>query len=172
MAEEEHHEAFDIKLPKNKLQYDFLISIDPAGIGSSGTVIINLKTWTIIFKDTYKAKTVTEAKNYFLNLFSNLKLNTKIKPLIFVWVEDFYLHKKITNPLVTAKLIGCLQVITEDIFHWPFATYQPSKKKIIKENYQGNLKLTCHEKDAYKGAKIFQLEHMNANKSFKNYRHS
>lgn len=136
-------------------EIDYLISIDPAAIGSSGVIVIECKTWKIIFKDTYKSDSVTESKNYFFKLFTNLNLNN-----VFVWVEDFYLNKnvKITNPLATPKLIGALQVITEDLFNWKFATYQPKKKALIKTKYKGNMKLTEHEQDAYLGAKIFELE--------------
>lgn len=145
--------------------YKYLISIDPAGIGSSGVIVIDLNTWRIVFKETYKSESVTDAKNYFINLFANLKFKTKI----FVWVEDFYLNKRITNPLATAKLIGALQVIVEDLFNWKFATYHPNKKVLIKEHYKGNMKLTSHEKDAYKGAKLFELEVINGKKSLKNH---
>lgn len=57
--------------------YKYLISIDPAGIGSSGVIVIDLNTWRIVFKETYKSESVTDVKNYFINLFANLKFKTK-----------------------------------------------------------------------------------------------
>lgn len=137
--------------------YKYLISIDPAGIGKSGTLIIDLSSWKIIFKETTRSESVTEAKNYFIQLFKKLKTETKV----FVWVEDAFLRNKITNPLATPKLIGALQIITEDIFKWKFSTYQPGEKKSITENYQGNMELTGHEKDAFKGAKLFERKILN-----------
>ncbi|MCL8210997.1 hypothetical protein LT336_00749 [Spiroplasma sp. JKS002671] len=131
--------------------YKYLISIDPAGIGHSGTIIIDLASWTIIFKDTYKSVSVTEAKNYFIQLFQTLN-----ESKVCVWVEDVFLRNKITNPLATPKLIGALQVITEDLFEWKFGTYQPKEKQAIIVRYQGNMKLTGHETDAFKGAIVWK----------------
>lgn len=139
------------------MDYKYLISIDPGGIGESGTLIIDLVSWKIIFKQTYKSQSVTEAKNYFIELFNKLKNETKV----FVFVENTFIRNKITNPLATPKLVGALQVISEDLFKWQFATYQPNEKNSITENYQGNMKLTKHEIDAFKGARLFERKILN-----------
>lgn len=141
-------------------KYDYLISIDPAGVGKSGTIVIDLKTWKIVYKNTFESESITQAIHYFCNLFNTVKLHFSNNA--FIWVEDFYLNKKvnITNPLATPKLIGALEALAKYMFNWEFKTYLPSEKnKFKKQKYQGNMKLTQHEEDAWFGAQKFKEQY-------------
>lgn len=132
------------------MNYPVIIGVDPAGIGSSGIIIYDTKLNIIIFHATFKSKSVTESKAFFLELLTTFK-----KQFLFalVIVENFFIRGKITNPLATPELIGCLRVIIEDICNWKFEKSEPIHKIGI-VNYK-RFKLTIHEQDAYKHVKYF-----------------
>lgn len=132
------------------MQYDLIIGIDPAGIGNNGIVIYSSETNNIIFNETFKTKTILESKNLYkekLMQFKTLLGNKKI----LVIVENFFLNSKqlLTNPLATPKIIGALMVLIQDVMNWDYQESETKNKNKI-ENYNGNIKFTKHEQDAYK----------------------
>lgn len=132
------------------MQYDLIIGIDPAGIGSNGIIIYSNETNNIIFNETFKSKTVLESKNLFKECFLKIKKQF-INKKILVIVENFFLSSKqlLTNPLATPKIIGALMVLVQDVMNWDYHENEPKNKNKI-ESYKGNIKLTKHEADAYK----------------------
>ncbi|WP_338975568.1 hypothetical protein [Spiroplasma endosymbiont of Monopis laevigella] len=55
------------------MQYDLIIGIDPAGIGSNGIIIYSNETNNIVFNETFKTKTVLKSKNLFKEYFLLIK---------------------------------------------------------------------------------------------------
>ncbi|WP_174480105.1 hypothetical protein [Spiroplasma endosymbiont of Danaus chrysippus] len=136
------------------MQYEIKIGIDPAGIGNNGIIIYSNETNNIIFHETFQAKTILECKNIYKEklLYFKKFLNNK---KVLVSVENFYLNPKqlLTNPLATPKIIGALMVLVQDIMNWDYQENHPKNKDKI-PNYQGNIKLTKHEQDAYKQTQL------------------
>ncbi|WP_425380731.1 hypothetical protein [Spiroplasma endosymbiont of Polydrusus pterygomalis] len=132
------------------MQYELIIGIDPAGIGSNGIIIYSNETNNIIFNETFKAETVLESKNLFKEYFLTIKQEFNNKKILVI-VENFFLSAKqlLTNPLATPKIIGALMVLVQDVMNWDYLENHPKNKNKI-ENYKGNIKLTKHEEDAYK----------------------
>ncbi|WP_375318022.1 hypothetical protein [Spiroplasma endosymbiont of Virgichneumon dumeticola] len=132
------------------MQYDLIIGIDPAGIGNNGIVIYSSETNIIIFNETFKTKTVLESKNLFKEYFLIIKQHFENKKILVI-VENFFLNSKqlLTNPLATPKIIGALMVLIQDVMNWDYQESEPKNKNKI-ENYNGNIKFTKHEQDAYK----------------------
>ncbi|WP_375317084.1 hypothetical protein [Spiroplasma endosymbiont of Virgichneumon dumeticola] len=132
------------------MQYDLIIGIDPAGIGNNGIVIYSSETNNIIFNETFKTKTVLESKNLFKEYFLIIKQHFENKKILVI-VENFFLNSKqlLTNPLATPKIIGALMVLIQDVMNWDYQESEPKNKNKI-ENYNGNIKFTKHEQDAYK----------------------
>ncbi|WP_338958522.1 hypothetical protein [Spiroplasma endosymbiont of Tiphia femorata] len=71
------------------MQYDLIIGIDSAGIGTSGIVIYSNETNNIIFNETFKAKTVLESKNIYKEYFELIKKQFKNKKILVI-VENFF----------------------------------------------------------------------------------
>lgn len=142
------------------MQYDLIIGIDPAGIGSNGIVIYSNETNNIIFNETFKTKTILESKKMYKKYFELIKKNENKK--ILVIVENFFLSSKqlLTNPLATPKIIGGLMVLAEDIMEWDYLESEPKNKTKI-ENYKGNIKFTKHEQDAYKHIQYYLRNYKN-----------
>ncbi|WP_375317893.1 hypothetical protein [Spiroplasma endosymbiont of Virgichneumon dumeticola] len=132
------------------MQYDLIIGIDPAGIGNNGIVIYSSETNNIIFNETFKTKTILESKNLFKEYFLIIKQHFENKKILVI-VENFFLNSKqlLTNPLATPKIIGALMVLIQDVMNWDYQESEPKNKNKI-ENYNGNIKFTKHEQDAYK----------------------
>lgn len=144
----------------NEMQYDLIISVDPAGIGSNGIVIYSNETNKIIYHETFQAKTVLENKNIYkekLMYFKTLLGNKKV----LVIVENFFLNSKqlLTNPLSTPKIIGALMVLVQDVMNWNYQESEPKNKSKI-SNYQGNIVLTKHEQDAYKHIQYYLIKEL------------
>lgn len=142
------------------MQYNLIIGIDPAGIGSNGIVIYSNEINNIIFNETFKTKTVLESKNLYKEYFELIKKFENKK--ILVIVENFFLNSKqlLTNPLATPKIIGALMVLVQDIMKWDyFESESKNKNKIA--NYKGNIKLTKHEQDAYKHIQYYLRNYKN-----------
>ncbi|BDT03503.1 hypothetical protein [Spiroplasma ixodetis] len=143
------------------MQYDLIIGIDPAGIGSNGIIIYSNKTNNIVFNETFKTKTVLKSKNLFKEYFLLIKKHFDNKKILVI-VENFFLNSKqlLTNPLATPKIIGALIVLAEDVMNWDYLESEPKNKNKI-ENYKGNIKLTKHEQDAYKHIKYYLRNYKN-----------
>ncbi|WP_338957622.1 hypothetical protein [Spiroplasma endosymbiont of Tiphia femorata] len=143
------------------MQYDLIIGIDPAGIGTSGIVIYSNETNNIIFNETFKAKTVLESKNIYKEYFELIKKQFKNKKILVI-VENFFLSSKqlLTNPLATPKIIGALMVLIQDVMNWDYLESEPKNKNKI-ENYKGNIKFTKHEQDAYKHIQYYLRNYKN-----------
>lgn len=143
------------------MQYEVIIGIDPAGIGTSGIVIYSNETNNIIFNETFKTKTVLESKNQFKKYFSLIKKQIDNKKILVI-VENFFLSSKqlLTNPLATPKVIGALMVLIQDIMNWDYLENHPKNKNKI-EDYIGNIKFTKHEQDAYKHIQYYLRNYKN-----------
>lgn len=143
------------------MQYDLIIGIDPAGIGTSGIIIYSNETNNIIFNETFKAKTVLESKNQFKEYFLTIKKQFDNKKILVI-VENFFLSSKqlLTNPLATPKIIGALMVLIQDVMNWDYLESEPKNKNKI-ENYKGNIKFTKHEQDAYKHIQYYLRNYKN-----------
>ncbi|WP_338987118.1 hypothetical protein [Spiroplasma endosymbiont of Dasysyrphus albostriatus] len=147
------------------MQYDLIIGIDPAGIGSNGIVIYSNEMNNIIFNETFKTKTVLESKNLYKEYFLLIKKHSNNKKILVI-VENFFLNSKqlLTNPLATPKIIGALMVLAEDIMEWDYLESEPKNKTKI-ENYKGNIKFTKHEQDAYKHIQYYLRNYKNERES-------
>lgn len=143
------------------MQYELIIGIDPAGIGTSGIVIYSNETNNIIFNETFKTKTVLESKNLFKKYFSLIKKQFPNKKILVI-VENFFLSSKqlLTNPLATPKVIGALMVLVQDVMNWDYHENEPKNKNKI-EDYKGNIKFTKHEQDAYKHIQYYLRNYKN-----------
>ncbi|WDA53622.1 MAG: hypothetical protein PPFGHCPK_01323 [Spiroplasma endosymbiont of Drosophila atripex] len=143
------------------MQYDLIIGIDPAGIGTSGIIIYSNETNNIVFNETFKTKTVLESKNLYKEYFWLIRKQF-IDKKILVIVENFFLNSKqlLTNPLATPKIIGALMVLVQDIMNWNYQESEPKNKNKI-PNYKGNIKLTKHEQDAYKHIQYYLRNYKN-----------
>lgn len=142
------------------MQYDLIIGIDPAGIGSNGIVIYSNETNNIVFNETFKTKTVLESKNLYKEYFELIKKFENKK--ILVIVENFFLNSKqlLTNPLATPKIIGALMVLVQDVMIWDYHESEPKNKNKI-ANYKGNIIFTKHEQDAYKHIQYYLRNYKN-----------
>jgi hypothetical protein len=102
----------------NLMQYELIIGIDPAGIGTSGIVIYSNETNNIIFNEIFKTKNVLESKNLFKKYFLLIKKKFPTKKILVI-VENFFLSSKqlLTNPLATPKVIGALMVLVQDVMN-------------------------------------------------------
>ncbi|WP_338979121.1 hypothetical protein [Spiroplasma endosymbiont of Panzeria rudis] len=147
------------------MQYDLIIGIDSAGIGSNGIIIYSNETNNIVFNETFKTKTVLKSKNLFKEYFLLIKKHFDNKKILVI-VENFFLNSKqlLTNPLATPKIIGALIVLAEDVMNWDYLESEPKNKNKI-ENYKGNIKLTKHEQDAYKHIKYYLRNYKNERES-------
>lgn len=143
------------------MQYELIIGIDPAGIGTSGVIIYSNETNNIIFNETFKTKTVLESKNLFKKYFSLIKKQFPNKKILVI-VENFFLSSKqlLTNPLATPKVIGALMVLVQDVMNWDYHENEPKNKNKI-EDYKGNIKFTKHEQDAYKHIQYYLRNYKN-----------
>ncbi|BDT04987.1 hypothetical protein [Spiroplasma ixodetis] len=143
------------------MQYDLIIGIDPAGIGSNGIVIYSNETNNIVFNETFKTKTILESKNQFKEYFLTIKQQFDNKKILVI-VENFFLSSKqlLTNPLATPKIIGALMVLAQDVMNWDYLESAPKNKTKI-ENYKGNIKFTKHEQDAYKHIQYYLRNYKN-----------
>lgn len=143
------------------MQYELIIGIDPAGIGTSGIVIYSNETNNIIFNETFKTKNVLESKNLFKKYFSLIKKQFPNKKILVI-VENFFLSSKqlLTNPLATPKVIGALMVLVQDVMNWDYHENEPKNKNKI-EDYKGNIKFTKHEQDAYKHIQYYLRNYKN-----------
>lgn len=132
------------------IKFNYVIIIDPAGFGSTGIMLINIKNNCIDQVGTFASENDNEAKNKLKKIMKTFNENIKnFKP--FVIVENFFLSKKqyITNPLITPFFIGQIKSLIEDYFNWRLiAPQEPSCKKGYR--YQGSIKLTKHEHDCWK----------------------
>ncbi|WP_342264124.1 hypothetical protein [Spiroplasma endosymbiont of Clivina fossor] len=146
---------------------NYIIGIDPAGIGSTGIVLWNFENSCIEFNETIISESVEQAIFKIKKLFDNFKRIENFKPLFII--ENFFLTKgrTITNPLATSELIGTISSLLRFKYHWHFLRQESSKKKGF--FYKGNLKLTKHEHDAWKHIQYFLGNEVKQNvKSTKN----
>lgn len=137
--------------------YNFIIGIDPAGVGSTGIVIWDVKNASIYQYTTINAKSVNEGICMLKKVFDDL-INTMSNFKTLVIIENFFLIKgrTITNPLATSEFIGAIISLLKFVYDWNFIKQEPTKKKGF--SYQGNIKFTKHEYDAWKHIQYFLNE--------------
>lgn len=139
---------------KNK--YNYIIAIDPAGIGVTGYIVYNFDDQYYQEWNSLKSTTVAEAISNIKNLFDFFKGVANFKPILII--ENFFLAKGkiITNPLATAELIGAIKALLEFCYQWDYIIQEPNRKKGFV--YKGNLNLNQHEEDAWKHIQYFLKE--------------
>lgn len=136
------------------IKFNYAIIIDPAGIGSTGVMLINIIQNKIDQVGTFRSENDNEAKNKLKKIMNNFNNIKNFKP--FVIVENFFLSKKqyITNPLITPFFIGQIKSLVEDYFNWRLiAPQEPATKNGYQ--YHGTIKLNRHTHDCWKLWKSF-----------------
>ena len=143
---------------------NYIIAVDPAGIGQTGIIIYNVLQKKIINNITFDSKNEEEAINNIYLILTEFK--NKICSFlnkVLVIIEDYQLYKglKIKNPLSTPKFIGGLKVLCKYLFNLKYVLQSP----VVKKNYvyKGNIKMTEHELDAWKHLQYFLAKGVNKN---------
>lgn len=124
------------------INYVTVLSIDPAGLGTSGITGYDDDD-NLIFYESFTSTSCVEAINYFLKITEKLNLH-KFKLLI---IEDFFVNKKIKSVLETPKFIGFL--IGWTILNKKKYILQSPKCKLKMNINNNNLPLNNHEFDSY-----------------------
>ena len=138
-------------------KYNYIVGVDPAGIGSTGIIVWNMKTENIELNKTIASKNVDNSIFQIKQLFDTFKTIANFRPLFII--ENFFLIKgrTITNPLSTSELIGAIISLLKFYYCWNFIKQEPLRKKGFL--YKGNLQLIKHEHDAWKHIQYFLKEH-------------
>ncbi|MFX4057123.1 MAG: hypothetical protein EHV01_002160 [Spiroplasma sp. hy2] len=138
---------------KEKIIFNYIIAIDPAGIGQTGIIAYDVKQKYIYQHITIESKSDENAVE---NIYNWINKILDLKNVLII-IENFQIwpNLKIKNVLSTPLCIGGLKALFKYKFNWPIILQEPNVRGTIKLNYKGNIKMSEHELDAWKHLQYF-----------------